>query len=200
MGSSGWATTVSGVPGDWFTQIGGKNTVSNLFLNILKEWSWLNLLEFITGKSASEKTWIKKETRTVNDTPSGGGKQSFGEIIKKASETYGVDERIIRAVIKHESSFNPRAVSSCGAMGLMQLMPATARSLGVTDPFDAEENIMAGVRYLRQKLDEFDGNLPMALAAYNAGSGAVRKYGDIPPYKETRAYVKKIMNSIDHWA
>jgi len=174
--------------------------VSNLFLNILKEWSWLNLLEFITGKSASEKTWIKKETRTVNDTPSGGGKQSFGEIIKKASETYGVDERIIRAVIKHESSFNPRAVSSCGAMGLMQLMPATARSLGVTDPFDAEENIMAGVRYLRQKLDEFDGNLPMALAAYNAGSGAVRKYGDIPPYKETRAYVKKIMNSIDHWA
>ena len=123
------------------------------------------------------------------------GNQSFSEIIKQASERYSVDERLISAVIKHESSFNPRAVSPCGAQGLMQLMPATARSLGVTDPFDAEQNIMAGTRYLRQKLDEFDGNLQLALAAYNAGSGAVRRYGRIPPYPETQTYVRRVMKS-----
>ncbi|HHY39756.1 MAG TPA: lytic transglycosylase domain-containing protein [Syntrophaceticus sp.] len=123
------------------------------------------------------------------------GKQSFSEIIKRASEKYSVDERLISAVIKHESSFNPRAVSPCGAQGLMQLMPATARALGVTDPFDAEQNIMAGTRYLRQKIDEFDGNLQLALAAYNAGSGAVRRYGGIPPYPETQTYVRRVMKS-----
>jgi len=123
------------------------------------------------------------------------GEQSFSEIIKRASEKYSVDERLINAVIKHESAFNPRAVSPAGAQGLMQLMPATARALGVTDPFDAEQNIMAGTRYLRQKIDEFNGNLQLALAAYNAGSGAVRKYGGISPYPETQAYVKKVMKS-----
>ncbi|HHW29171.1 MAG TPA: lytic transglycosylase domain-containing protein [Syntrophomonadaceae bacterium] len=123
------------------------------------------------------------------------GEQSFSEIIKRASEKYYVDERLISAVIKHESSFNPRAVSPCGAQGLMQLMPATARALGVTDPFDAEQNIMAGTRYLRQKIDEFDGNLQLALAAYNAGSGAVRRYGGIPPYPETQTYVRRVMKS-----
>ena len=85
-------------------------------------------------------------------------------------------------------------------MGLMQLMPSTAESLGVEDAYNAKQNIMGGTFYLKQKLDEFDGNLPLALAAYNAGSGAVRKYGGIPPYKETQAYVDKIIKSVDHWA
>ena len=78
----------------------------------------------------------------------------------------------------------------------MQLMPATARSLGVSNAFDAEQNIMAGTRYLKEKLNEFDGNLPLALAAYNAGSGAVRKHGGIPPYKETQAYINQVMKSV----
>jgi soluble lytic murein transglycosylase-like protein len=125
---------------------------------------------------------------------------SFAAIIQKASEEYGVDASLIKAVIKQESSFNSKAVSSCGAQGLMQLMPATAKSLGVNDPFDAEQNIMAGTCYLRQKLDEFNGDLKLALAAYNAGSGSVRKYGGIPPYKETQAYVERIVKSINYLA
>ena len=83
-------------------------------------------------------------------------------------------------------------------MGLMQLMPATAESLGVNDPYNAEENIMAGCKYLKQQMDEFGGSLSLGLAAYNAGSGAVLKYGGIPPYKETQDYVKKIIHSCDH--
>ncbi len=122
----------------------------------------------------------------------------FSEIIREASLKYGIDEQVISAVIQQESSFNPQAVSSCGAMGLMQLMPATAESLGVTDPYNAEQNIMAGTKYLKQQMDEFGGNLSLGLAAYNAGSGAVHKYGGIPPYKETQDYVKKIVHSIDH--
>lgn len=122
----------------------------------------------------------------------------FSEIIREASLKYGVDEQVITAVIQQESSFNPQAVSSCGAMGLMQLMPATAKSLGVTDPYNAEQNIMAGTKYLKQQMDEFGGDLSLGLAAYNAGSGAVHKYGGIPPYKETQEYVKKIVRSCDH--
>lgn len=99
-----------------------------------------------------------------------------------------------------ESAYNPRAVSSCGAMGLMQLMPATAKSLVVNDAFDAKQNIMAGTHYLKEKLDEYNGNIHQALAAYNAGSGAVNKYGEIHAYTETRDYVEQIMNSIDYLA
>ena len=100
---------------------------------------------------------------------------------------------LVRAVIQVESAFNPRAVSPKGAMGLMQLMPATAAKFGVTDPFNPGENIRAGVSYLRQLLDRYDNNEQLALAAYNAGPGAVDKYGSkVPPYKETQNYVHKI--------
>lgn len=111
-------------------------------------------------------------------------------IFEEAASTYNVSVNLIKAVAKAESGFNPSAVSKSGAIGVMQLMPSTARSLGVTDPYDARQNIMGGTKYLRQNLDRFNGNVSLALAAYNAGPNAVQKYGGIPPYQETQNYVK----------
>lgn len=118
-------------------------------------------------------------------------------IFKKAASTYGVSEKILKAVAKQESDFNLTAVSKAGAMGVMQLMPATAKELGVVDPFDAEQNIMGGAKLLAQNLKQFGGDLKLALAAYNAGPGAVKKYDGIPPYKETQNYVKNIMADLE---
>lgn len=113
-------------------------------------------------------------------------------IFQKAAETYDVPVELLKAVGKAESNFNPDAVSRCGAMGIMQLMPATAQSLGVTDAFDPEQNIMGGAKYLSDKLKAYDGDITLALAAYNAGPGNVAKYGGVPPFKETQNYIKKI--------
>jgi soluble lytic murein transglycosylase len=118
----------------------------------------------------------------------------FDAIIESASAAHGVGTALIHAVIRAESSYDQFAVSSKGARGLMQLMPATARQLGVGDPFDAYQNIFGGTRYLRLMLDTFDDSLPLALAAYNAGPTAVRRHNGIPPYKETIRYVQKIQS------
>ncbi len=119
---------------------------------------------------------------------------SLDSIFKKASEIYNVPENLIKAVAKAESNFKPEAVSSSGAQGVMQLMPATAEYLGVTDSFDAEQNIMGGTKYLKELLDKYEGDTKLALAAYNAGMGNVAKYGGIPPFTETQNYVVKVMN------
>jgi soluble lytic murein transglycosylase-like protein len=118
-------------------------------------------------------------------------------IIKEAADRYGVSEELIAAVIEAESQFNPRAVSRRGAQGLMQLMPRTAATLGVEDPFSPRENIHGGVRHLRSLMDRFDNNVPLALAAYNAGHVAVLHYGGIPPYPQTRAYVRRILRQLE---
>ena len=116
----------------------------------------------------------------------------YEPLIQEAAEFHGVDANLVRAVVRTESGFDSMAVSSAGAQGLMQLMPALSEELGVMDPFDPRENVFAGVRYLRWLLDEHDGNETLALASYNAGPGAVMRYQGVPPYPETRHYVKTI--------
>lgn len=113
-------------------------------------------------------------------------------IILKNSMRYDVDPLLVKAMIMAESGFNPKAVSQVGAQGLMQLMPLTAKALGVVDVFNPEENIQGGVKYIKRLLDSFNGNVEFALAAYNAGSKKVRKFRGIPPYPETKKYVKKV--------
>ena len=116
----------------------------------------------------------------------------YDPFIRKVADEEGLDPSLIKAVALVESGFNPRAVSPKGARGLMQLMPATARQYGVKDPHDPYQSLRAGAQHLRKLLIEFDGSVPLALAAYNAGTGAVKKYGGIPRYRETQDYVRKV--------
>lgn len=118
----------------------------------------------------------------------------YHSIILQAADRHDIDPALICAVIMAESSYNPNAVSKSGARGLMQLMPKTARALGVKDSLNPEHNINGGAKYIRQLLDRFDGNVKLALAAYNAGSRYVKKYRGIPPFRETQNYVKKVMS------
>ncbi|MGI6084282.1 MAG: lytic transglycosylase domain-containing protein [Acetivibrionales bacterium] len=117
--------------------------------------------------------------------------------INTYSKQFGLDPKLVRAVIKEESGFQPFALSTSGAMGLMQLMPGTAEGLGVTDAYNIEQNILGGTQYLYYQLKAFDGDLELALAAYNAGPNAVKKHGGIPPYTQTQNYVKKVLKSYE---
>lgn len=114
-------------------------------------------------------------------------------MISQIAKKHGVDDKLVKAVIKQESGFNPKATSRCGAAGLMQLMPRTAKGFGVTDIYNPVQNVEAGVTYLGNLLKKYNGNVILALAAYNAGSGAVAKYNGVPPYKETQNYVRSIL-------
>ena len=136
---------------------------------------------------------LSTPTTTTNSTSASD--TDYKAIIEEAALKYNVPAKLIESVIKHESGFNPVAVSSAGATGLMQLMPSTAKYLGVTDATNPAQNIMGGTKYLRQMLDKFNGDMSLALAAYKAGPGNVAKYNGIPPFKETQNYVKKVLNT-----
>jgi len=121
------------------------------------------------------------------------GSADLDAIFNAAGERFNISPNLLKAVAQVESNFRPNVTSTAGAMGIMQLMPGTARGLGVDDPFDPEQNIMGGARYLRQMLDRFDGDVSLALAAYNAGPGAVQRHGGIPPFRETQNYVPRVL-------
>jgi len=140
--------------------------------------------------SSKYKLYIKeKSSKTVNSYTT----ERYNDLIAQASKRHGVAFSLLKAMIKIESDFDPLAVSSEGAKGLMQIMPDNIKALKIKDPFDPWENIMGGARYLKQLLKRFDGKLPLALAAYNAGPNTVERYKRIPPFKETEDFVDKVM-------
>jgi soluble lytic murein transglycosylase len=128
--------------------------------------------------------------------PRKGGKR-YDKLIEKVARAEGLDSDLIRAVVETESNYDPWAVSKKGAVGLMQLMPETAKRMGVTDPFHPAENLEAGTRYLKRLIDKYEGQLTLALSAYNAGERAVDRYRGIPPFPETQDYVTKVLNAYD---
>lgn len=144
------------------------------------------------GRSTVSSSYAQKSGSHTSGEKAGTGLSGF---IDRICSKYGVDPALVKSVIQAESSFNPNATSPAGAMGLMQLMPATADSLGVDNPYDPVQNVDGGVRYLRQLLNRYNGDSSLALAAYNAGPGAVDQAGGIPNYRETRDYVRKVLES-----
>ncbi|MBM7541868.1 lytic transglycosylase domain-containing protein [Amphibacillus cookii] len=178
-----------------------QNQSSDLFQNMfqyalrdtsntgLNQSHTMSIREILDGKPS-----LLEQTSTVTSPVQANISKDLDAIIKEAASTYQIDESLIRSVIKTESNFNQHAVSHAGAQGYMQLMPQTARGLGVTNSFDAKQNIFGGTKYLRQMLNRYNGNTTLALAAYNAGPGNVDKYNGIPPFTETQNYVKKVLN------
>lgn len=151
-----------------------KNTSAQTFNNAIKEINSTNAVQNVSQTSGTSKSQILS-------------------MISKVCEKHGVDKKLVKALIKQESGFNTQATSKVGAMGLMQLMPATAKGLGVQDAYNPMQNVDGGVRYLKSMLNKYNGNIILALAAYNAGPGAVDKYDGVPPYPETQNYVKNIL-------
>jgi soluble lytic murein transglycosylase-like protein len=145
------------------------------------------------------KVLIREKPLDIHLAPSSFDSASYNALIMEMAGKYGVDSDLVKAIIKVESNFNHKAVSKKGAKGLMQLMPMTALTLGVTDCFHPETNVDGGIRYLSYLLGLYNNNLYMALAAYNAGERAVAKYGGIPPYAETRTYVRLVLDNYERY-
>ena len=155
--------------------------------------------QLVVRSSKKSKSKHAAKKKAAGSKASGTGQRDparyrrYDGLIDEAARLYQLPEPFIRAVMRVESDFNPTVVSRAGAMGLMQLMPKTARSMGVSDPFDVRQNILGGARYLRLLANRFKGDLVLTVAAYNAGEGAVEKYNGIPPYKETQRYVRRVL-------
>ena len=159
-----------------------------------------NRIQSLDSYAQAPSSDFQKILDTKLEAKSNPNKVSRGEIdnlISKYADKNGLDEDFVKAVINQESGFNPNATSHCGAMGLMQLMPSTAQGLGVKDAYNPEQNIEGGTKYLKGLMDRFGNDKQLALAAYNAGPNAVKKYGGIPPYAETQNYVKKVLSKYD---
>ena len=154
----------------------------------------LETLQKLLGSSSSSS--VSQAATTASASSSSGGISCPDELesyFQEASAKYDVDINLLKAIAKAESGFDASATSSAGAMGIMQLMPATAKALGISDAYDAHDNIMGGAQVIAQNLKKYNGDISLALAAYNAGSGNVDKYGGIPPFTETQNYVKKVL-------
>jgi soluble lytic murein transglycosylase len=149
-----------------------------------------------TPTSSNYKVYLRETFSRPKSSCCGAG---YDDVISEAAKRHGLSSSLLKALIHVESYFNPKAVSKKGAIGLMQIMPENLRSLNISDPYDPWENIMGGASYLKSMIERFRGELPLALAAYNAGPTAVERYQDIPPYPETEAYVKKVMRFFRHY-
>jgi soluble lytic murein transglycosylase-like protein len=148
-----------------------------------------------TEASASFAPMLQAALQTGAPAAATAGPAPYDAEIEAAAARHGVDPNLVRAVIRHESGFDPTATSSAGAMGLMQLMPGTASGLGVTDPYDPVQSIEGGTKYLKSLLDRFGGDVRLAVGGYNAGPGAVERYGGVPPYVETQRYVDRVLGA-----
>ncbi len=170
------------------------NKTIQSFDSVLKNTTQVKFGDLLTNPSTRVNANIYT-TQASSTAEKISTKEQIKNLVSRVAKKHGVDEKLVNALIKQESGFNPNAKSKVGAMGLMQLMPATAKGLGVTNPMDPEQNVEGGVKYLKSMLNKYNGNIILALAAYNAGPGAVDKYDGVPPYKETQNYVRSILST-----